>query len=239
MVERKPPFIFTTYDESMLSVSILAHELGHSMHSYYTYHNVPDVYNGIEAISSTVLETASNFHQAMLRAYLRSERGDDINLQIAMIDEAIFNFHRYFLTMPTLARFEYEVFSRAEAGEPLTVGALKDLLKGFCADAYGDTMTDDPDRSAIAWAQFLHLYFPFYTFQYAVGISAASALSEGVLAGKGGAVERYLSFLKAGGSLYTMDLFELAGVDMTSAEAIEAAFRVLADLVDQLERLAT
>ena len=112
-------------------------------------------------------------------------------------------------------------------------------MKDYFAEGYGDTMSDDPDRTAITWAQYVHLYYPFYTFQYAVGISAASALSNGILAGNNDAVKNYLNFLKSGGSMYTMDLFKLAGVDMTSPEPVKAAFKVLSNMVDQLEQLAT
>jgi oligoendopeptidase F len=110
-------------------------------------------------------------------------------------------------------------------------------MKQYYAEGYGETMTDDPERTSITWAQYGHLYYPFYTFQYGVGISAAAALANGVKAGKPGATENYLSFLKAGGSLYTMDLFNLAGVDMASPAPVEDAFKVLSDMVDQLETL--
>jgi len=239
MAKNKPPFIFTSYDDTMIAMSVLAHELGHSMHSYFSYHNVAGVYNGFEAISSTVTETASNFNQAMLRAYLKEVKGDDRDFQIAMIDEAIFNFHRYFFTMPTLARLEYEVCTRVQDDKSVTLQDLKTLMKDYFAEGYGDTMTDDSDRTAITWAQYGHLYYPFYTFQYAVGISAASALSNGVLAGNKDAVENYLNFLKSGGSMYTLDLFNRAGVDMASPEPVKAAFKVLSNMVDQLEQLAT
>jgi len=239
MVENKPPFLFTSYDETLLAMSVLAHELGHSMHSYFMYHNVASVYNTYERLSSTVAETASNFNQAMLRAHLKEAKGDDPEFQIAMIDEAIFNFHRYFFTMPTLARLEFEVCSRLQEGKPVTTQDLKSLMKKYYAEGYGDTMTDDAERTAITWAQYGHLYFPFYTFQYGVGISAATALANGVRAGKNGAAGNYLAFLKAGGSKYTMDLFNLAGVDMASSGPVEDAFKALSDMVDQLEKLAT
>lgn len=239
MVDNKPPFLFTSYDDTLLSMSVLAHELGHSMHSYFAYRNVEFVYNNYGMISSTVAETASNFNQAMLRAYLREKKGDDPEFQIAMIDEAIFNFHRYFFTMPTLARLEFAICSRMQDGKPTTTQDLKTLMKEYYAEGYGGTMTDDPDRTAITWAQYGHLYYPFYTFQYAVGISAATALSNGVLVGKNNAAENYLQFLKTGGSMYTMDLFKLAGVDMTTPEPVEAAFQLLSKLIDQLEELAT
>lgn len=239
MFENKPPFLFVSYDDSFISMSTLAHELGHSMHSYYTYHSVATVYNIGDMVSSTVSETASNFNQAMLRAHLKEVKGNEREFQIAIIDEAIYNFHRYFFTMPTLARFEYEVCSRVQDGESITVQDLKTQTKKYYAEGYGDTMTDDPERTAITWAQYDHLYYPFYTFQYAIGISAATALANGVLTGDNNVVEDYLKFLKAGGSLYTMDLFKMAGVDMTSPEPARAAFKVLSEMVDQLEELAT
>jgi oligoendopeptidase F len=238
MVGRKPPFLFMSYNDSVMSLSTLAHELGHSMHSYHFATRQPAVYNDYAAISSTVTETASNFHQAMTRAYLRKEKGDDRNFQLAMIDEAMSNFHRYFFIMPTLARFEQRVYEKAQAGEVLTTTGLKRMMSDLFAEGYGDTMVDDPDRTAITWAQFLHLYIPFYSFQYAIGISAAHAAADRILTGEKGAAEGYLEFLKAGGSKYSMDLFKLAGVDMSSPEPVNKAFKELEENVDLLEKLA-
>jgi len=234
----KPPFIFMSYDDSIIALSTLTHELGHSMHSVYTAENQPDVYNEYDAISSTVGETPSNFHQAMTRAYLRDLKGEDIDFQLALIDEAMANYHRYFFIMPTLARFEYEVFSRAAQGQALTVVELNNIMGEYFAEGYGETMEDDPGRTNITWAQFLHLFDPFYTFQYAIGISAADALAAKILAGEKKMAERYIKFISAGGSLYTMDLFELAGVDMSTPAAVESSFAEVARLVDQLETLS-
>jgi oligoendopeptidase F len=236
-VGHKPPFIYMSYDDSIIALSTLTHELGHSMHGVYTAENQPDVYNEYDSVSSTVGETPSNFHQAMTRAYLRELKADDRDFQLALIDEALANYHRYFFIMPTLARFEYEVFSRASEGQPLTAVELKHILQGFYAEGYGETMKDDPTRTGITWAQFLHLFEPFYTFQYAIGVSAADALTAKILAGKQGVAERYIKFISAGGSLNTMDLFELAGVDMSTPAPVEASFKELARLVDQLEVL--
>jgi oligoendopeptidase F len=237
-VGHKPPFIYMSYDDSIIALSTLTHELGHSMHSVYTAENQPDVYNEYDSVSSTVGETPSNFHQAMTRAYLRELKADDRDFQLSLIDEAMSNYHRYFFIMPTLARFEYEVFSRAAQGEPLTAVELNHIMQGFFTEGYGETMRDDPARTGITWAQFLHLYEPFYTFQYAIGISAADALAAKILAGEDGMAERYIEFISAGGSLYTMDLFELAGVDMSTPAPVEASFMELGRLVDQLEELA-
>jgi oligoendopeptidase F len=237
MVGRKPPFIFMSYNDSVMSLSTLAHELGHSMHSYHFATHQPAVYNDYSAISSTLTETASNFHQTMTRAYLRKEKGDDSNFQLAMIDEAMDNFHRYFFIMPTLARLEQQVYEKAQAGEVLTTTSLKTMMRDLFAEGYGDTMADDPERTAVTWAQFLHLYIPFYTFPYAIGISAAHAAADRILAGEVGAVEGYLEFLKSGGSKYSMALFNLAGVDMSSPEPVNKAFKELEENVNLLEKL--
>lgn len=227
------PFIMMSYDDSLKGLSTLAHELGHSMHSYYSRRTQPEMYS---SYSMFVAEVASNFNQAMVRAHLFAHQSD-ANFQIALIEEAMSNFHRYFFIMPTLARFEMEVHSRIEAGKPLTADMLNGIMSELFAEGYGATMTDDPTRTGITWAQFGHLYAPFYTFQYATGISAAHALADGILAGQDGAVENYLGMLKAGGASYPIDALRDAGIDMSTPAAVEKTFRVLSDLVDRLERL--
>ena len=233
-----PPWIFMSYNDSVFSLSTLAHELGHSIHTYLASENQPEVNFGFGSLSSTVAETASNFHQVMARSYLREEKGDDPDFMVAMAEEAMSNFHRYFFIMPTLARFEYEVFSRAEAGKPLTVNILNEIMQNFFTEGYGQTLSDDPSRTGITWATFLHLYMPFYTFQYAIGISAAHGAGEKILSGDRQAVTNYVEFLKAGGSLYTMDLFNLAGVDMSSPEPVNSAFKVMEENISLIEKIA-
>ena len=229
-------FAFTAYNNTLMDMSVLAHELGHVMHAYLAEQTQPPVYKGFP--NSMIAETPSNFNQALVRAWLIKQKADDPIFQMALIDEAMFNFHRYFFIMPTLARFEWEVCSRAEQGQPLTANVLNDLTKDLFAEGYGNTLTDDPNRTQITWAQFAHLYSPFYTFQYAIGISAAHALAEDVLSGSDEAREKYLSFLKAGKSQDTLDLFKLGGVDMMTPEPVEKTFAVLSDMVTQLETLA-
>jgi oligoendopeptidase F len=233
------PFIFMRYENSLMDLSILAHELGHSMHGYLTDKNQPEIYNGYTLISSTVAETASNFHQALVRAYLAETKAGDAAFQLALIEEAIFNFHRYFFIMPTLARFESETYTRAEQGQPLTADILNGIMSDLFAEGYGSTMSDDPERTGITWSQFVHIFMPFYSFQYGVGISAAHALADAVKAGNEQARQNYLGFLSAGGSLYAMDAFELAGVDMSRPKPVEMAFDVLAGFVDRLEQLVS
>ena len=228
------PFIMMSFDSNLSSMSTLAHELGHSMHSHYTCKHQPFVYSNY---SMFVAEVASNFNQAMVRAHLFA--GDnDTDFQLALIQEAMDNIHRYFFIMPTLARFEFEVHTRMENDEPLTPETLNQIMSDFYAEGYGDTMSDDRRRTGITWAQFGHLYEAFYTFQYATGISAAHALANAILADDDpGAVDRYRALLRAGSSEYAIPVLKTAGVDMSTPLAVEETFKVLEGLVDRLEGL--
>ena len=128
---------------------------------------------------------------------------------------------------------------RIERGEALTADMINHLMADLFREGYGPAMEIDDDRVGITWATFGHLYSPFYVYQYSTGISAANALARGVLAGESGAAERYLDFLRAGGSRYSLDILRDAGVDLTSSEPVEETFAVLASLVDRLEALST
>ncbi|MGD2078283.1 MAG: M3 family metallopeptidase, partial [Chloroflexota bacterium] len=227
------PFIVMSYTDDVISMGTLAHELGHSMHSYLTWETQPTVYAEYTMFAA---EVASNFHQAMLRAYLL-ENVDDPNLLIGVIEEAMTNFHRYFLVMPTLARFELAAHQRVEQGQGLTADALNESFVEFMAEGFGDEMAFDSDRLGIEWATFGHLYVDYYVFQYATGISGANALANRILSGQEGAVADYLAFLKSGGSMYPIDALRMAGVDLSTPRAVEETYQVLANLIDRLEQL--
>jgi len=228
------PFILMNYNNDVYGLSTLAHELGHSMHSYYTWQTQPAIYSNYTIF---VAEVASNFNQALVRDYL-FRVNQDRDFQIALIEEAMANFHRYFFIMPILAQFELEIHERVERGDPLTADSLNTLMLDLFREGYGDEVAIDADRIGITWAEFpTHLYANFYVYQYATGIAGAHALAEGVLAGQPGARESYLAFLKAGSSLTPLDALKLAGVDMTAPEPVDAAFRVLSGMVDRLEQL--
>lgn len=227
------PFINMNYDDTLLSLSTLSHEMGHSMHSWYTWRQQPPVYAGY---SMFIAETASNFNQALLRPYLLA-RNADRRFQVAVIEEGMANFLRYFFIMPILAQFELEMHQRVERGEPLTADSMSAALVTLYAEGYGGEVVMDEPRVGIIWAEFPHLFGNFYVWQYATGIAAANSLAADVLAEGAPAVERYLRLLQAGDALYPIEALRLAGVNMTGPEPIERAFKVLEDMIDRLDAL--
>ncbi len=227
------PFIVMSFNNDTLSLGTLAHELGHSMHSYLTWQNQPIVYSRYSLFAA---EVASNFHQAMVRAYLLDKETDP-QFQISVIEETMDNLHRYFFIMPTLARFELEVHERVERGEGLTADSMIELMADLFSEGYGDVMHLDRQRDGITWATFSHLFRDYYVYQYVTGISGAHALANRVLSGAEGAAHKYLNFLKAGSSDYPINLLKQAGVDLATPQAVEETFAVLAGYVDRLEEL--
>jgi oligoendopeptidase F len=228
------PFIMMSYTDEVGSMSTLAHELGHSMHSYLTWKNQPYAYSGY---SLFVAEVASNFNQAMMRGHLLNTIKDR-NFLIALIEEAVGgNFFRYFFQMPTLARFELETHQRAERGEPLTADSMQDLMADLFTEGFGPKVKIDRPRVGMVWSTFSHLFADYYVYQYATGISGAHALSSRILRGEPNAAENYLGFLKSGSSAYPLDVLKKAGVDLTTPKAVEETFAVMEGYIDRLEEL--
>jgi oligoendopeptidase F len=230
-------FIFMSYNDDVYSMSTLAHELGHSMHSYYARGTQPFVYSNYGLFQA---ETASNMNQALTRRHLLATKTDPA-FQIAVIEEAMSNFYRYFFIMPSLARLELEIHERVERGGAITADYLNNLMADLMMEVYGsevEVTARDRERIGSTWAQFhTHLYSNFYVYQYATGIAAADHLVGRVAEGDAKAVESYLAFLKSAGSMYPLEGLRMAGVDMTSREPVESAFATLASMVDRLEKL--
>jgi oligoendopeptidase F len=228
------PFINMSYTDEVTSMSTLAHELGHSMHSYLTWKNQPFVYTDY---SLFVAEVASNFHQAMMRGHLLNTVKDK-NFQIALIEEAVGgNFFRYFFQMPTLARFELETHQRAERGDPLTADSMIELMADLFAEGFGPNFDMDHERVGMTWSTFGHLFSDYYVYAYATGISGAHAFAGKILRGEPNAVENYLGFLRSGNSDYSLNVLNRAGADLTTPETVEETFAVMESYIDRLEKL--
>jgi len=227
------PFIMMSWADDVFSLSTLSHELGHALHSYYSWRTQPYIYGRYTLFEA---EVASNFNQAMVRDYLFRTQTDR-EFQIALLEEAMSNYHRYFFIMPTLARFELETHTLVEEGKPLSADTMIDLMARLFKEGYGDEVEYDHDRIGITWAQFGHMYRNYYVYKYTTGISGAHALAKPILAGDQEAVKRYHQFLRAGGSKYPTENLKQTGVDLTKPEPVESAFQYLAGLVDRLEKL--
>jgi len=226
------PYILMNYSPTIAEVGTLTHELGHSMHSLYANASQPSCYAGY---SMSAAETASNLNQVLLRAHLFAQ--GDRELEIAALEEAFFFVHRYLFVMPNLARLEYTLHSAYAAGSPLGYREICDLTCEIFGQGYGDAVEFEPSRLGSKWAQFCHLYSPFYTFQYAIGISAAMAIGGRIINGDSVALRQYMQFLKAGGSRPPLEIFKIIDLDFTTSEPLINAFKVVAGYVERLEKL--
>ncbi|MCS6774406.1 MAG: oligoendopeptidase F [Thermoflexales bacterium] len=228
------PFIFMSYSEQGLSsLSTLAHEIGHSMHTLLSWRNQPYVYADYSLFAA---EVASNFNQALVRAYLLTlNRGREF--EIAVVQEAMDNFHRYLFLMPILSQFEHWMHTTVEQGGALTASAMSAKLVELFRNGYGEAVLMDERRVGVTWMQFSHFFADYYVWQYASGISAANALADKVLRGEPEAAQRYLRFLCAGSSVDPLDALREAGVDMSQPEPLDRAFEVLERFVARFEQL--
>lgn len=227
------PFILMNYHSDHInSVYTLAHEAGHSMHTYLSKKNQPFLYADYTIF---VAEVASTFNEALLtRYYLGRELSRE--MKIYLLCREIDNFRGTLYRQTMFAEFEHRIYAAAEAGKPLTVDTFKELYHELLTVYFGDGVTLDPCLDLECF-RIPHFYFGFYVYKYATGISAAYALAERVTSGGDAELADYLGFLKSGGSAYPIDLLRNAGVDMGSPKPIETALGKFADLVDQLSVL--
>ncbi|MCX7792311.1 MAG: oligoendopeptidase F, partial [Chloroflexaceae bacterium] len=222
-----PPYILLNYQDQLDDAFTLAHELGHSMHSYFTRKSQPFVYGNYTIF---VAEVASTLNEALLTDYLLKHR-DDEALRRRLLVQQIEDIRRTIIRQTMFASFELTMHELVEAGEPLTTETLTARYYDLVSKYHGPTVVLD-DEIGFEWARIPHFYYNFYVYQYATGLSAALALSRQIITEGQPAVERYITFLRSGSSRPSIDLLRDAGVDMTTPAPVQAAMDTYAQLID-------
>jgi oligoendopeptidase F len=226
------PFILLNFQNKRDSMYTLAHELGHSMHSYFTRNFQPYQYGDYTIF---VAEVASTLNEGLLTEHLLKTNSDRA-VRLAILNHSLEDFRGTLFRQTMFAEFEREIHSRAEQGEPLTADTLSAMYRAINQKYYGGVAVVD-DLTDIEWARIPHFYSSFYVYQYATGISAASSLVQQILHEGKPAVDRYLKFLSSGSSDYSIELLKKAGVDMTSPEPIRQALQLFDAHLTQMEEL--
>ncbi|HEV2235573.1 MAG TPA: oligoendopeptidase F [Ktedonobacterales bacterium] len=226
------PFVLLNYQPSMDGMFTLAHEMGHSMHSYFTRRTQPYHYGDYTIF---VAEVASTLNEALLTHHLL-ETTQDRALRLYILNHYLESFRTTLYRQTLFAEFERDIHARAEAGEALTADSLSALYKQINDRYYGPTVDVD-ELISIEWARIPHFYYNFYVYQYATGISASAALAARIISEGQPAVERYLRFLRAGSSDYSINLLRDAGVDMSTPEPVRQALDTFARYVAEMEGL--
>jgi len=229
------PYMLLNYNADLDSVSTLAHEAGHAMHSYFSNRAQP---YPCADYSIFVAEVASTFNEALLVERLLTE-AKDRDEKIFLLGHWLDGIRATLFRQTFFAEFELAIHQKAERGEALTGESLSAaylaLLREYQGHADGACLVDD--LFAIEWACVPHFYYDFYVYQYATGIVAANSLARDVLSGRAEAPERYTRFLASGGSDYPLELLRRAGVDLESPAPYEATFRAVDAKLDALEAL--
>ena len=227
-----PPYILLNYQGNLNDVFTLTHELGHSVHSYFSRANQPYIYADYTIF---VAEVASTLNEALLTHHLLNIT-DDPTKRIVILNHYLESFRGTVFRQTMFAEFEKMIHEAAEAGEALTAEKLCSMYYDLNKTYFGPGVVVDEDI-AMEWARIPHFYYNFYVYKYATGFSAAQALSQQILQEGQTAVDRYIAFLKSGGSDYPLELLKKAGVDMTSPEPVKKALKVFEETLNQLERL--
>ena len=219
------------YKNDLNSLFTLIHELGHSVHSYYSRSTQPYIYSSYKIF---VAEVASTLNEQLLINYLL-EKATSKEERVYLLNYYLEQFRTTVYRQTMFAEFEKLTHQSVESGEPLTAKEFDDLYYKLNEKYYGESCVVD-EQIALEWARIPHFYSNFYVYKYATGFSAASALSQQILSEGQPAVNRYINFLKSGGSEYPLKQLKDAGVDMEKKQSVEQALSVFSGLVDKLEK---
>ncbi|MEK3834863.1 MULTISPECIES: oligoendopeptidase F [unclassified Paenibacillus] len=226
------PFVLLNHNDNLNSMFTLAHEMGHALHSYYS-----DTALKYRDAQYTIFlaEVASTTNEALLMDYLLN-KSTDPKEKMYLLTYYADQFRTTVFRQTMFAEFEKIIHQRAEEGESLTPQDLSAIYYDLNVKYYGKDMVIDQDIE-MEWARIPHFYNSFYVYKYATGFSAATSFAKQILEEGKPAVDRYLGFLKSGGSDYSINILSKAGVDMSSPEPIREAMSVFESVIEQMEQL--
>jgi oligoendopeptidase F len=223
------------YNGNYESVSTLAHEWGHALHSQLANQAQAFVNAGYSIFTA---EVASTFQEALLLDRMLTE-SDSRQERIFFLGYALENLRGTFFRQTMFAEFELAIHEAVERGEALSGDRLTEMYGELVRRYHGhdESVVVIVEAYTVEWAYIPHFYYDFYVYQYATSVAASALLSERVLAGEDGAVERYLDLLRAGGSDYAYDLMKQAGVDLATPAPYRALLRRMEGIMDEIEAL--
>ena len=227
------PYVLMNWQNNINNLFTLAHEFGHSVHSYYTRKTQPYPYGNY---SIFVAEVASTTNESLLNDYLLNTIEDE-QKRIYLLNHYLEGFRGTVFRQTMFAEFEHLIHQKAQNNEALTAESLTNDYYELNKKYYGTEDIIVDEEIGLEWSRIPHFYYNYYVYQYATGFSAAAALSKGILTEGDPAVERYIGFLKAGSSDYPIEVLKKAGVDMTSKKPVEDALKVFEEKLTELEKL--
>ena len=225
------PYILMNFTGTLDSVSTLAHEMGHSMHTWHSNHAQPPQYADYTLFVAEVASTVNE--NLMIEQLLKQEQ--DPARRLYLLNQYLENFKGTVYRQTMFAEFERDAHAMAERGEALSPAALNSLYAGLVKDYFGPELVMD-EEVQYEWARIPHFYRPFYVYKYATGYSTAVALSEAILTEGAPAVKRYREFLSMGGSAYPLDELRHAGVDLATPAPVNAALDKFERILDDAEQ---
>lgn len=226
------PYILMNWQNNVNNMFTLTHELGHSLHSYYTHKNQPFRYGNY---SIFVAEVASTTNEALLSDYLLKNLTDEKE-RLYVLNYFLEGFRGTVFRQTMFAEFEHDIHKRAQEGEALTAEKLTEIYYDLNKKYFGTDLIID-EEIGLEWARIPHFYMNYYVYQYATGYSAATSLANQILTEGKPAVERYKNYLKAGSSDYPIEVLKQAGVDMTSKQPIVEALKVFEERLTEMEEI--
>lgn len=226
------PYVMLNYQENLNYVFTIAHEMGHSLHSYLSRKHQPYINSDYKIF---VAEVASTVNEALLMQHLLAQDISDPE-RLFLLNHFMEQYKGTVYRQTMFAEFEKTVHGLVDADEPVTTESLCEIYKQLNADYYGPLVEMD-EQIPYEWMRIPHFYSPFYVYKYATGFSAAMAISTRILLEGETAVADYMRFLSAGGSDHPIELLKIAGVDMTSPDTVNAGLKVFSEILDQAEAL--